>query len=316
MIEFCEKVAGRYKIEAHTVDESGNIVSSRVVADWFPNLITNQGLDRMGNNSDYLFACQVGQGNTPPAFTDTGLASYLVGTTTTTSRVSSPGVSPDWFNKQTTVFRFAVGDAAGNLTEVGIGWATSGSNLFSRALILDGLGNPTTITVLPSEILDVTYEFRTYPPLSDSAGVVNISGINYNFTVRAAEVDTIKGSNTSVGWGMVSGSFGTAAGGTSGNAGSGLSTAYTGAIGPITGIPAGSASGTSAIFPASAYVNGTYRRDYSMTFGVTELNVAGGILSQVFAYAWFTYQVQYTPAIPKDNTKTLVLNARHTWARH
>jgi hypothetical protein len=60
------KVAGYYKLEAVKLDKAGNEVSRRVVADWFPNLITNQGLNRMGANADYLSNCQVGSGSDAP----------------------------------------------------------------------------------------------------------------------------------------------------------------------------------------------------------------------------------------------------------
>lgn len=308
-------VAGFYKLEAHTLNEAGEIVSTRLLADWFPNLITNQGMDRMGTTGDYLTACQVGSGSNVPAFTDTSLQTFVAGTTTIQSTTPTAGVAPDYYNRRINVYRYAIGVAAGNLTEVGVGWASTGSNLFSRALILDGIGNPTTITVLPTEVLDVTYEFRTWPPLSDSVGTVTISSINYNFTLRASTVTSNKATTGDGGWGMTS-QFGTPAG----QAGTAITLlSYTGTLGAITSVPSG-ASGTNVTAAASvtyaAYVNGSFQRDFTANASLTELNAAGGIKSLVVRVSWFAYQIEFNPVLPKDNTKTMVLNFRHAWSRH
>ena len=66
--------AGWFKIEAHRVDANGDEIpgTRRVAADWFPNLITNAGLDFLGTTGPtYVYTyCRVGSGNTAPAFTD------------------------------------------------------------------------------------------------------------------------------------------------------------------------------------------------------------------------------------------------------
>ena len=149
--------AGWFKIEATRPDGT-----RRVLADWFPNLILNGGLDRMGANPDYLSWCQVGSGSTAPVAAQTALVNRIAGTSTQQNNVSGAQASAPYYGWYRRTYRFAQGVAAGNLSEVGVGWATSGS-LFSRALILDGGGSPTTITVLSDEVLDVTYELRRYP---------------------------------------------------------------------------------------------------------------------------------------------------------
>lgn len=310
MIEFKQTLQGRYKMEAHTLDEDGNIVSSRVLADWFPNLITNQGMDFLGQGTNYENSCQVGTGSTAPAFTDTGLAVYLAGTSTTQSRTQVPGVAPDYFASLVIVFRFAAGVATGNLTEVGVGTANSGSVLFSRALILDGMGNPTTITVLPTEVLDVTYELRVYPPLGDIVGVVTISGINYNYTARASQVTSTKNGITYIGWGFLTT-------GISAGSSDGTITYYDGVLGPITGSPTGTntSQGVAASVPA-AYSAGSHLQNYTVTTDLVNGNLAGGISCIAHGAGWTYYQTQYTPKIPKTAANTLVLNYRHSWARH
>ncbi|HIQ53190.1 MAG TPA: hypothetical protein EYH51_08015, partial [Pseudomonas pachastrellae] len=189
-----EDAEGWYKFEAVRPDGT-----KRVLADWFPNLITDAGLERMASNSDWLGYCQVGSGNNPPNVLDTALANRVGSSNTAQASASGAQAEEPYFCWQRRTVRFAEGVAAGNLSEVGMGWTSSG-NLFSRALILDSEGNPTTITVAADEILDVTYEFRFYPRLTDVTGSVTLTGNiagTYDYVMRAASVTS---SSSSSGW--------------------------------------------------------------------------------------------------------------------
>jgi hypothetical protein len=142
-------VGGWFKIEKGLCDEHGNPIEStkRVVADWFPNLILDQGLNQLGGigaTSQTLQAAQVGTGTTDPAESQTALASYLVGTSTATSTTSGTSGSPYYYTFIRRTYRFSQGAAAGNLTEVGVGTQAATGGLFSRALILDGSGQSIT----------------------------------------------------------------------------------------------------------------------------------------------------------------------------
>ncbi len=97
----------------------------------------------MGSVGDYMSTCMVGSGNAAPAETDTALQARA-STSNINVQSNNSNVSPRYGWRRRT-FRFAAGAAAGNLSEVGVGWTTTA--VFSRALILDGSGNPTTITV-------------------------------------------------------------------------------------------------------------------------------------------------------------------------
>jgi hypothetical protein len=116
---FKSTLQGFYKLEAVKLDGT-----RRVLTDWFPNLITNGGLDRIGVSSTYLDYCHVGSGNTAPANTDTGLATPVASTITSTSTTGIQGSSP-YYTWQTIVYTFGLGVAAGNLAEVGVGWSAS-----------------------------------------------------------------------------------------------------------------------------------------------------------------------------------------------
>ena len=72
---------GWYTLHAHKVNSEGVIVSSRRLAGPFKNIITDQGLDRMGANNGWMGSCQVGSGNNTPTASDTSLQTYVAGVT-------------------------------------------------------------------------------------------------------------------------------------------------------------------------------------------------------------------------------------------
>lgn len=112
------------------------------------------------------------------------------------SRQDSGFPHPTPWVQNTLVFEFPAGRATGNLTEVGVGWTSDGviipnannNRVFSRALILDASGQPTTLTVLADEILRVTYMLRLYVPFNvpDEVKVMTIGGVNTTVTIRSA----------------------------------------------------------------------------------------------------------------------------------
>lgn len=156
------------------VKEDGTV---RKETDRFFNTVTDIGLARMGTisgASDWGTYCFVGSGNTPPTFADTTVQAFVAQTTTVQTSVdSSNKTTAPYYAALTKTFRFPLGAAAGNLTEIGIGWLTGVNpnyvrNCWNRALIKDAGGNPTTLVILSDEFLDVTVEFRVYPQTSVS----------------------------------------------------------------------------------------------------------------------------------------------------
>jgi len=292
-------LAGKFKIEALKIDTNGEEIkgSRRILADWFDNLITDNGLDLFGGSS-YLAYCQVGSGSTTPANGNTALASFVAGTSTTQSSSQGAQASAPYFCWRQKQFRFAAGVAAGNLAEVGIGASNSG-NLFSRALILDNVGSPTTITVLGDEVLDVTYELRVYPPTTDWTGTVTLDSVSYSVTGRAAGVI----SNTY--WAM-------AAVGSNNSLVS--CAAYNGSIGAITTIPSGTPGSVSSLSTGS-YSAASLQKSGSLVWDLNSGNLSGGITAMLMTFGAGSYQFGFSPAIPKNNTKVLSLDVKTSWAR-
>lgn len=299
-------VQGWFKIEAVKVDANGvPIESTRYTkADWFQNLITNAGLEAAAVGS-YLGECRVGSGNNTPNVLDTALETQVAATTTVQSQNSSAESTPPYFGSQTNVYRFDAGVATGNLSEVGIG--PPSDDLYSRALILDGGGDPTTITVLSDEVLDVTYQLRLYPPLVDVTGTISIGGDDYDYTIRAMDVTSASLWALGVS-GEIAGFFTT----------NGV-VAYDGAIGAITASPSGTSSAASSIVNA-AYSATTHRRDATVIFGLDDANFGGGIMSISARFGvsgghFGGMQIEFDPPIPKTDSDTLTFTFRHVWAR-
>lgn len=282
--------------------------TEEVVSDtgWFPNAVLDTGLNRMGVGA-YGNACAVGSGNTPPAYDQTGLATQVAMTTTQQSNTAGRRTEAPYYGWTRRVFRFAAGVAAGTLAEIGIGWyqnpGPTMAGFFSRALILDLDGNPTTITVLADEVLDITYELRMYPDLEDKVFTAEIAGVEYNCILRACDVDGVAEWSP-----YLDGAVGLSA--------SDRGYVYNGVIGTVTGNPSGQSDYARANSNA-AYVNGSLERAFVSTWDLNYGNLPGGVT--VFLYYGQNggrWQQSFSPAIPKDGTKTLVLSAKFIWTRY
>ena len=295
MLKLKTKIAGFYKIEA--VNKNG---AKRLLADWFPNLITNGGLDQIGVDTNYLDYCHVGSGSAVPAFTDTGLTSWIAQTNSVSNTSGITGASPyySWYTK---VYSFGLGVAAGNLSEVGVGWSASNGYLFSRALILDGVGNPTTITVLSDEYLYVTYMFRRYICEVDTGGTVDIAGTTYTFVGRCANADSISS------WPAIFAYD-------SESSNQRILYVYDGAIGAIDAAPSGSNVYTST-YSISAYVLGNHYTDWRYSFSLIQGNLTNGISAMKAVVCGGQFQFGITPDIPKTSDDIMSLTFRASWDR-
>lgn len=176
--------AGRFRLDKRKVlgeNPDGTLIlgEPEEVLPWFDNLITDAGLDGMMSEAryNYLTACRIGTGNTPPANGDTQLTAQVGSTTDRQSIVDNYGPSNAYFFTRV-VNRFAAGTIHNkNLAEIGMGLNAS-SALFSKALLRDTSGNPTTITLRADEILDVTYELRLYMTPAEVSGQFTINGVD------------------------------------------------------------------------------------------------------------------------------------------
>lgn len=308
-------LAGYFKLEKYKTAANGDVIeeSKEVCADWFPNLILNQGLDLLGSASTQLtIFCRTGSGSTTPANTQTALVSQIA--SSSTYQASSFGtnntVSP-YYGWRRVTYRFIAGVSTGNISEVGVGGGAT-TLLFSRALVLDGLGAPTTITVLSDEVLDVTYENRSYPDLTDHSGsfTLGTEGGSYDYTIRCCGISG--SSNTTLDGG----------GAILANAvvnNSGVNNGVTGAeTNVLLALTAARAGSTIATFGTMAtYTNGNYYRDCSVLVDLNFGNFTTGLGRIIWdCNPLGTWQMVFpTTKIPKTNTKKFTIVTRFSWAR-
>lgn len=286
------QLEGRYRLIVRRADGS-----ERLDTGWFNNLLTDAGLNKLGTAIDMMAVIHIGTGNATPTTGDTGLQSWLRSNATSTASSGAQASSP-YYGYRVVTTRFTPSGSSANISEIGVaeGLASS-STLLSRALILDGGGSPTTITVLGDEYLDAYYELRIYPPLVDADGTVTISGTDYDTVRRACSV------SSNADW-----SIGSATGGAGDN---GSCLLYTGDIGSITTSPSGTFISSTALVN-QPYSNNSLVRDMVATFGLT---VSGVIKSMTLRTSFGTYQVSLDPAITKTTSQILTLTARLSWAR-
>lgn len=279
---------------------------------WRPNLVLNAGLDRIGSGSGGMFNfCSVGEGTTAPSVSQTGLAASVASQAKTSSSAVNLG-STTYAGQYTSVYTFAQGTVVGNIAELGVGWLTGGSNLFSRCLIVDGSGTPTTLTVTSLDQLTVYYRLTNTPAITDLSSSVTLSGTAYSYTARLANAaNFFNAANEFEGWAP--------------NVRSGVSANFsypsTTTIGAITSTPSGTASDLANMTSVQAsYTNGNFYRETTITVPPSDGNSAGGIGGLLFLFGSTplqlgSWQAVFGTPIPKDNTKTLTIVLRYAWGR-
>lgn len=309
MINLSIKLAGEMRVVVNRPD--GTIHDTG----WFNNLILNQGLDRIGSATNTVIGyAQVGTGTSTPVATQVGLDSPVAGSAQQTlpnGGITNSG-NPTYNSNISWFFTFAQGAVVGNITEIGVGWASgTGNTLFSRALILDNAGLPTSITVTSIDQLTVYYRLTITPPVTDLTGSVVIGGTSYDYTARVATVGSFCNSS----W-----IFWASQIGQSGSLPYPFSSSTYGAgsvLGSITGSPT-LASGTAGTVTPGTYTPGAYQRTDTWNWSTAQGNASGGIQAIVFAYgpqSSMFYQYRFDTVIPKDNTKIMSIVTRITWTR-
>lgn len=292
-------VAGRYTILATSPNGE-----QRVLADWFDNLITDAGLNALANTTVGLLFnfCRLGSGTAAPANSDTALGAQLGYAAAQSVVVGANTIAPVYKYARYT-YRFSPGTVVGNISELGVSLSID-SALFSRALIKDGSGAPTTIAVLADETLDVLYEVRFYQPTTDWVGTVVLDGNVYNVTMRAAFNTNAPSLNTTIfPNSLISYSAFETLGATS-----------------VGAQPTGGGTSQTGVPTFLPYVTGSFARDFEFSATLDQLNMGTnpggtGIKAAELIGSIAYWQVKFVPPIPKDATKVLTLRFRLSWGR-
>lgn len=282
---------GKYRL-IKTKKSTGEVTGD---TGWFDNLVVNSGLDRLGTDDNYMSRCVVGTSSAAVLPSNTNLGNQVAVTSNIlSSNFTSVGVDPYGISLIRT-FRFGEGEAEGNLTEVGISWETATpATLFSRALIVDSEGAPTTLTVLSDEFLDVIYELRIYPAsVDDITG--NVGG--YDYVLRPANVASWYPQNRFFRLITLNENF----------------RMTNGSLGAITGQPSGTSTSTSLGIVNDSYIPGSFSMSATITLGLTVGNLAGGITCANYSLGASRWQVSFDPAIDKDDTKVATISVGISW---
>lgn len=289
-------------IKGHfTLEKECSITGKREKVADFDNLITDTGLNALGLNGNIHATSyvRVGTGNTSPSVSDSSLVTQFAATGrygtpnySTTRNISTGEIKTELY------YRFNIGTFDSTvLSEIGVGWDTANTaSLFSRALIVDELGEPTTITVLSTEYLYVTYTISVFVPVEDFSGSITIGSTTYNYTGRAASFNSSAlvafFQNANIRLGGLQG--------------------YSGSMGSVTGLPSGTAYVSTQVV-WSTYSAGTFYLNGTNTFSVGTVRSIKSLYWSPFANIYF--QFEFDTAIAMTALQVLTLTLRISWAR-
>lgn len=311
------KYSGRFYLEIYNPETDTTRTHEQ------ENLITDWGLEAMatqGNN--FVRTCMVGSGSTAPAFSDLSLVNEIARAGTTyrwpyfdsSNRPPPQGVTAydatdpnNIFLRCDLPFVFAKGAAAGNLTELGMGNA---NGLFSRTLIKDPDGNPTSITVLPIEVLTVTYRHRHHVPnevwVQENVEITGNKPWVGKVTcrpVRAGFSTNHWDSGSQYGHLLMA---------------SEIRDVGNGTVGYETNEPL--AITTQAIAKGHGVTGGEYLGNlvakHNISFGINQGNFPTGLGTICVQLGGLSYQFQFEPKLPKTNLDELTMSFLHTWGRY
>ena len=285
----------------------------RLDTGFFPNVITNLGLDAIGNDQNLFRFCAVGGGNSTPLNTNTKLDNFLkIGSQISSeSKYDYDPVRDTKFYKcsRTVGYRFTGLDNK-NISEVGLvdNDDLGQHSAYTRTLIKNSSGNPTVITVLSGEILELQYRLWQVFDLKDKDQVVTamIDGVEVpvNVKIRLAGVGGWH-YNTVVGIGITHNGYNNPQFGT-------------GEIGEITGDISGH---TDDYIDKDweAYQSSTYKRKFYVNTSI--IDAVHPIRSFLFFTGLGAYQVRFGTVggdlpIDKTDQDILQLGFEMSWGRY
>lgn len=287
----------------------------RLDTGFFPNVITNLGLDAIGNVPHDLFTyCAVGGGNSKPLNTNTKLDNFLTGGSqiSSVSKYDYDPVRDTEFYKcsRTVGYRFTGLDNK-NISEVGLvsDNRSEHHSALTRTLIKNSNGEPTVITVLSGEILELQYRLWQVFDLKDKDQVVTamIDGVEVpvNVKIRLAGVGD-RSYNNVVGRPITY------------HDNSGVRFG-TGELGEITGGISGEIYTHPTPVHWEAYQPSTYKRKFYVNLSIVQAVLP--IRSFLFFTGLGAYQVRFGTVdgdlpIDKTNQDILQLGFEMSWGRY
>ena len=306
-------VVGEFRVVVKRADGS-----TKIDTGYQKNLILNQGLNFFGggNGSDMMGYCVIGGGNSQPVYTQNKLDTAITGVSGAnfSTKYDYDAARDGSLYKTNRVRKYSfTGLNNVNVSELGLASTYSNATTYflcTRALIKDNNGNPTTITVLNGEILDIYYKLWAVYDTTDKTGTLNLldgvgGSIAYNWTVRLAKVTDNLSYAPQLGYVL-------------GSVSDRWTTFNTGDLVAITSSP----SGTGNNFHSEnfkPYVANSYKRVHEITLTVSQENKA--IRSHTLSTSMGTYQIRFGSVandspITKTSTQTLTVPVEVSWGRY
>jgi len=282
-------VTGEYRVQCIRPDGS-----VRVDTGWFPNHIVVGGLAAIAR-MDWDRA-QLGAGSTPPSSSDTNLESPVGqrGARLAGSEVRREASEPDYVARG--AWFMQVPSYEGELREVGL--FTSDGTLVSRALILDGDGNPTTVEALADDTLLVCYQIRQHVPRSNTLFTVvdaGQAGTQHQVMLTAA-------SATSNVWCMTGRNL---------SAGTPVVRAWDGPLGTIEQLPSGVPKAATKVSRNPMYDGVSVVAEWDYNAG----NYPDGIQSISVEDNTYRFQMEFDPPLPKTDDDILTFETLVSYQR-
>lgn len=297
--------------------------STKIDTGYQENLILNQGLDFFGGGkgTDMMSYCVIGSGNSQPVYTQNKLDTAITGVSgaTFSTKYDYDASRDGNLYKTNKVCKYSfTGLNNVNISELGLASVyNSISNYFlcTRALIKDSQGNPTTITVLSGEILDIYYKLWAVYDITDKTGQMSVldgvgGSVTYNYKTRLANVGLTDAFAKNIGFAMETRLM--------------YWELRTSEPVAITSAPYTSDYPNSAYPPvASSYTNSSYKRTYTYTAPVSLHNQGNRtlFLTSGLTYYYILWQIRFGSVandspITKTNTQTLSLPIEFSWGRY
>ena len=304
--------------------------STKVDTGYQKNLILNQGLDFFGggNGSNMMEYCVIGGGNSQPVYTQNKLDTALAGTNGSdiSTKYDYDAARDGSLYKTNRVRKYSfTGLNNVNVSELGLASTYSNATTYflcTRALIKDSLGNPTTITVLQGEILDIYYKLWAVYDTTDKTGTFNLldgtgGSVAYNYKSKLAFVGKAFCYDSGYADYIVGAALKFMINNTSGHS---INTFYTGELGSITGTATNYLGDTpNGIQSLSNYANGSYKRQMIISIPASSIN--GNIRAMDMNTSMGSYQIRFGSVandspITKTNTQKLSIPIEFSWGRY
>jgi len=314
-INFKIKFGGEYRLQvfdADMVEKTDTGFFDNIITDAFFNTILAAGGGAPNTQFNY---CGVGSGSATPMASNTSITQLGARVGQFSANTTNSGM----VNTTVIQYRFTVGAIVGTIAEVGLFLGSTGGSTNSRALIKDGVGAPTTITLLATDTLYITWRATCTVPSTDVSGVLSVSGVNYNYVMRPCNITAGLPSSSAQNVHVVCNSRPVS---------QLLSLGYIGALatqtlGAVTSRPSGTGF-FGSIGTTGTYTNGTFTMVATYTLLPAQGNTGSGIGSLMLCDGGVVtgsgYQISFAAVtgggtIPKDSTKTFTLVVTYTFGR-